>query len=273
MATDLEKSSREPDRSTTQTGSGLSGSSDAGLLDALARQVSDRQATAPQPNPLRVKPELRVTVSDDAESWTERQQRRRHEELREARRGATRGSLARMGSRYAECSFANFRCERPEQQAVVERLERYDWLHRPNVLLFGPKGTGKDHLLTALVRRAGEGDLGVLWRNGLDLFGEWRDAVGSEERERDAIAPLVGCDVLALSDPLPPSGALSEWQQQMLARVIDGRYRRMAPTWATLNVVSGEEADARLGPLIADRLRDGAVALFCNWPSYRRTAT
>jgi len=247
-------------------------SSDQAILDALARRQADTKRDVPG-GPARVTPELKITVSDDAESWNERQQRRRQAEFLEAKRWATGASLRRMGSRYAECSFETFVCESPEQQTVVDRLVGYDWLHRPNVLLFGPKGTGKDHLLTALVRLAGAGDLGVEWRNGLDLFGEWRSLVGGEESERDAIAPLVGCDVLALSDPLPPSGQLSEWQQQMLARVIDGRYRKLAPTWVTLNVTSGEEAESRLGPLIADRLRDGALALFCNWPSYRKVAT
>lgn len=246
-------------------------SSDLAILNELARRQADTLRHA-EPMPTRVKPELQITVADDAESWTERQQRRRHTEIQEAKRFATRASLSRMGSRYATCRFESFSCEQPEQQAIVDRLVGYDWLHRPNVLLFGPKGTGKDHLLTSLVRLAGDGGLGVEWRNGLDLFGEWRALVGSDERERDAIAPLIGCDVLALSDPMPPSGQLSEWQQQMLARVIDGRYRRLAPTWVTLNVMSGDEADARLGPLIADRLRDGAVALFCNWPSYRKVA-
>lgn len=249
-----------------------SASSDAAVLEALAAKQAETLRDAPR----RVKPavpELQVTVVDDFESWTDRQRRRRHEEIRDARRLATRASLLRMGTRYAECSFESFRCERPEQTAVLERLRGYDWLHRPNVLLFGPKGTGKDHLLTALVRQAGEGDLGVEWRNGLDLFGEWRALVGSEESEREAVAALVSCDVLALSDPLPPSGTLSEWQQQMLARVVDGRYRRLAPTWVTLNVTGKQEFDERLGPLIADRLRDGAVTCFCNWPSFRKVAT
>lgn len=264
------KPSSVPVRSTKPTEWEATVNSDDAILDALQQ----RQQTDPAPNliPLRVKPELTtaIIVDDEAETWSDRVARQAHERRRNERRSITSAALLRMGPRYAECSLENYRGEHPGQQEILERLRAYDWLTRPNLLLFGPKGTGKDHLLAAMARRAV--DLGVEWRNGLDLFGEWRDMVGSETRERDAIASLIGADVLALSDPLPPSGALSEWQQQMLARVVDGRYRRLAPTWATLNVVDRAEFDARLGPMIADRLRDGAVALFCNWPSYRRAA-
>ena len=247
--------------------------SDQHTLDALQRQIAGQQQ---RDNPCvveRVLPELAVTVADDAETFAEAARRRALEERLERKRQTTAVSLARMGARYADCTFESFQVTHADQEAVVRRLAAYDWERRPNVLLFGPKGTGKDHLLAALVRRAT--DLGVEWRNGLDLFGEWRDLVGGDkpERERDALAPLVAADVLALSDPLPPSGELTAWQQQMLARVVDGRYRALRPTWATLNVQGREDFESRLGPLIADRLRDGAVALFCNWPSYRRTAT
>ena len=42
--------------------------------------------------------------------------------------------------------------------------------------------------------------------------------------------------------------------------------------WVTVNVNSRAELDSRMGVQLADRLVDGALTLFCNWPSYRKPA-
>ena len=44
----------------------------------------------------------------------------------------------------------------------------------------------------------------------------------------------------------------------------------MRPTWISMNVASGEEAESRIGVAIIDRWRDGALTLAFNWPSYRK---
>jgi hypothetical protein len=59
----------------------------------------------------------------------------------------------------------------------------------------------------------------------------------------------------------------------MLFRVVDARYRQCKPTWITVNAVGRTELDRRMGAQTADRITDGAVALFCNWPSYRKAST
>ena len=40
----------------------------------------------------------------------------------------------------------------------------------------------------------------------------------------------------------------------------------------TVNVASGAELDERLSPQGADRLRDGALAIYCDWSSWRKAA-
>lgn len=110
----------------------------------------------------------------------------------------------------------------------------------------------------------------VTWQNGMDLFGDIRDAMDTGDTERSLVARLVAPDVLYMSDPLPPIGKLTEFQAGLLFRVLDGRYNRRRPTWATINVSSGAELDDRIGPQNGDRLRDGALAIFCDWSSYRK---
>ncbi len=76
--------------------------------------------------------------------------------------------------------------------------------------------------------------------------------------------------MLVLDDVLPPNGVLTEYQASTLHRLIDARYRRCRPTWVTMNAADGAEAERGMGPQVVDRLRHGALALFCSWPSYRK---
>jgi DNA replication protein DnaC len=81
---------------------------------------------------------------------------------------------------------------------------------------------------------------------------------------------MVQPDVLYLSDPLPPFGNLTAHQATMLFRILDARYSRSKPTWVSVNVVSGLELDERIGAQNGDRLRDNAICILCDWPSYRK---
>jgi DNA replication protein DnaC len=140
-----------------------------------------------------------------------------------------------------------------------------------NLILYGPPGTGKDHLLVALLRVAIMADLSAEWINGQDLFGEFRDRIDTDLSEERAVRKFCRADVLAISDPLPPRGSVSDYGATMLYRVIDRRYRGLRATWTTVNVADAAEAARELTGPIFDRLADNCVAVFCNWPSYRRT--
>jgi DNA replication protein DnaC len=141
------------------------------------------------------------------------------------------------------------------------------------IVLFGPSGGGKDHLLIGLARAAIKARLKVDWDNGQDLYGRFRDAMGSNEPEFVMVREYTAPDVLILSDPLPPQGSLTDFQSATLFRILDARYRICRPTWVTLNVASGAEAESRMGVSLVDRLRHGSLCVWCNWPSYRKPRT
>jgi DNA replication protein DnaC len=185
-------------------------------------------------------------------------------------------SLVRLrGKRYADCRLSNFELRHEQQRSTVERLENFaKGIHSHvtsghGVLCFGAKGTGKDHLLMALARVAVGHHFSVHWMNGAEMRGDVRDSTKMDDLERNYVATLVRPDVLWISDPLPVSGSLTEAQQDRLFRVLDARYSRLKPTWVTVNVANREELEERMGPQNADRLRDGALAVFCDWPSFR----
>lgn len=209
----------------------------------------------------------------------------------DAREQAQREGLAKwsalqkkLGVRYAECKLSNFTIYgeaefQARQMAVVDSLRSYGEHMEKNVsrgkgiILYGPPGTGKDHLLSAMMAHACWHNLDVSWRNGMDFYAERRDAIHSERLERDLIQDFVRPNVLCISDPVPPWGTLTEGQVEFLFRVVDARYRQCKPVWMTANFTEGKEAESRIGTQIVDRLRDGALALHCNWPSYRKVGT
>jgi DNA replication protein DnaC len=184
--------------------------------------------------------------------------------------------LSDVGTRYRTADFSTWEFTDERQQKVVAAAREYaaeiakQIEAGRNAIIFGQPGTGKDHLMVSLMRAAVlDAGVSVKWVNGMDLYGDWRDGISSEKSERELVSSLSGAAVLAVSDPLPPSGPLTAYQQSMLFRVIDRRYRNAKPTWMTLNVANAAEAIERLGAAVVDRLREGALKLWCNWSSYR----
>jgi len=187
---------------------------------------------------------------------------------------------SQAGAKYRECRLSNFQATRPAQKNVLKALQEYlaglaeNLALARGVVLYGPCGTGKDHLMFGLVGQV-IWDTGkdAKWLNGQTWFGELRDAIDDDRRSEESIINgMVSPALLVISDPLPPlaDDRLSSYQSSMLYRVINGRYAAGKPTFLTLNVRDDEEADRRLGAPTWDRCFDGSYKLFCSWPSYRK---
>lgn len=184
-----------------------------------------------------------------------------------------------VGSRYRDCTLENFVTTTETQTRVLDAIKAYaaDMAARirdgQGIVLFGPSGTGKDHLLVGLMRILIERERrAAYWLNGVSLFSMFRDAMDGHDSEERLVRKLAGPHVLVLSDPQPAMGSLTAFQSQVLFQVVDERYRSQRPTWVSMNAASGDEAAAKIGMATVDRLRDGALTLMCNWPSYRKAA-
>ena len=192
--------------------------------------------------------------------------------------------LAGVGKRYADCRLANFKqfgseAERVRQRAALRSLQKFcdemtDVLESGrNLFLHGPVGNGKDHLMVAVMRIAFRYTPSCWWTNGVDIFTAMRDTMDrGETRESHTIGEYTRPQVLAISDPVPPSGRLTEYQATVLFQIIDRRYRDCKPTFVTANFKDGKDAANRVGAQVIDRLKHGALSIHCDWPSYRETA-
>lgn len=206
-----------------------------------------------------------VEAQDSAEKEKRWQRNRTWDEL-----------IRQAGERYRNASFQNYDVTHEGQREVVTALAEYasniekEILAGHGVVLFGPSGTGKDHLVIALAREAVKADvLSFQWAGGQKLFSEARDLMDSYKSEAWFVQQYVRPQVLILSDPTSVKGNLTDYQAGLLYQIIDGRYRACRATWVTMNVAKGEEAEERLGVAIVDRLRHDSVTPFCKWPSYR----
>jgi len=196
--------------------------------------------------------------------------------------------MDQVGARYRNCSFESFLSDGDPQSKAVHRLLNMAKSGKPtNVVLFGPCGTGKDHLVAATMRelmrsewdppKNEKGITGysqyrhpIHWENGQELFDKMKDEFNQTPKEKIAYTCRLAA-VLYLSDLAPMTGSLTDFESRQLFKILDQRYRDESPVWITVNVNSREELDKAIGAKTADRLIDDAIAIHCNWPSYRKT--
>ena len=182
---------------------------------------------------------------------------------------AVKNLSAEIGARYgpSRCTLESYRADNAKQREALERLRLFD-ISR-GLVLFGTVGTGKDHLLAAMLYRACKAGKKASWVSGPELFGTFRDGFDSGAREVSSLKAFTRPDVLGISDPVPQIGDASSWRVEILYRVIELRYRELKPTWLTINANSPADADAKLTAPVFDRLREDAELIPCFWPSFR----
>lgn len=189
--------------------------------------------------------------------------------------------VAERGRRYERCQLNEFKTGEDEHRKARRdaltkvsdfcvRIESGD--AKANLIFAGPSGSGKDHLMFYVLRFAVmHCGVRASWVDGQRLFSELRDGITQGRTEREILLEHIKADVLAMSDPVPPSGQLSDHQRNTLYRLIDERYSQCRPIWMTVNAANAKELDERMGVQLVDRLLHDAVAVNCYWPSYRRS--
>ena len=181
--------------------------------------------------------------------------------------------------RYLKCSFSNFNVSNDRQRLALAKIRKFaEHLETHidngvNVILYGPCGTGKDHLMTALMgtvvwkfarmRRIYFYDGAILAARAKADRGKTVSGYYSEDSVREP-------RVLAISDPVLPGETAKYYQRERLNQLIDEQYRARHPVWITINSSTREEFNEMITPRIADRLRHNAFTLHTDWESFRQ---
>ncbi len=265
---------------TSDPASGLAADQEIAVLNQIIQDGRDAQGiTEPygvdtptlamrvlEPRTPEQQAKIDALIADDERRERESQRHRRLSEF-----------LGSVGELHKICRLQNFECNSPEQRKALAALKEYsDTIparleNSEGLILYGPVGTGKDHLAVSLGGIAVERfDRSVRLVNAQEWFGDIRDAMDTKRDERFLISELSRPDILIISDPVPPTGPLSQHMATMLYRLVEKRDCRGKVTWMTLNVKDDADADRQLGEPTWDRLCDRAWKVHCRWSSHRK---
>ena len=137
------------------------------------------------------------------------------------------------------------------------------------LVLLGPPGLGKSHLLTAIVAEAVKADYSAAYVVWPDVVSEVKAGFNLPAREerRDIIGILRERDLVAL-DELALKPGSTEFEHSLLFDLLDYRYRHQLPTLAASNATR-EGLAAAVGERIADRLSECSPLLVLTGKSQR----
>jgi DNA replication protein DnaC len=201
---------------------------------------------------------------------------------KDAQRARETDWLGIMGTRerYLDCTLENFQTDLPWRAEVLQavrtierNLEEHLRAGR-NLVFAGPCGTGKDHLLAALLRVVVLELLQrpkVVFTRGVDAC----DSAKARGKNRTVELPTVGKGggaqvLLAISDPVISGCPLRHYEAKRLFQLVDQQYSRRQPIWTTINAQNRAEADELLTAPVSDRLFANALTVFFDGDTYRQ---
>ena len=156
-----------------------------------------------------------------------------------------------VGPKYAHCRFETFR-ETKETAPAVQLLKQYVEEARGGIFIFGPTGTGKTHLATAMMRAFIEQGRDCQYVTVPELLMRLKRSFDSSQpSSEEELLVNYSTSILILDDL--GVGPITEWVRQVIHLLLDKRDRYLKPTIVVSNLRLEEIADL-FGEPIASRI-------------------
>jgi DNA replication protein DnaC len=192
--------------------------------------------------------------------------------------------------KYQTCDFNDFDCrwEGHRNETLWKALghaqkfvDEYG-INAQGLLFLGPPGTGKTHLMVALLRKLCEKGADAVFLDYQELLRQIQNSYNpaAHTREYELLQPVLSSDIVAIDDL--GNNRISDWVEDTVTYIVNHRYSRNLPTLFTANLseermegVAGQRVtqpsfEERLGPRVASRLREMCRFVEMKSADYRR---
>lgn len=180
-------------------------------------------------------------------------------------------SLNDLGKRFEESEFDNL-IPRPGTESAIKTAQQYirefeSWGCK-SLLIWGRPGNGKTHIASAIAKTLDEQGYSIVFQSVPELLERIRSTFrkNSRDTEEQIMKALLNCDLLILDD----IGAekLTDWVQDIIFRIVDGRYRKEKPILYTSNLTMEGLAE-QVSYRTYDRITETSVLVQNKSSSYR----
>lgn len=217
------------------------------------------------------------TCADEAKKIQDAEDRETERQKAIADRMARRLGSAMIPPRFRGKTFEDFVVDDEKQAKVLKVCRDYaenfnkHYNEGRSLLLLGNVGTGKTHLAAAIADQIiTQQGCTALYRT---VYGILQYVKGSFDRESeyseaDAFAAFIEPNLLIIDEV--GATKTTEFEQQTLFNIVNGRYEQQIPTIVISNLMP-EELVIALGERCVDRLREGGgIAQVFTWGSVRK---
>lgn len=181
-------------------------------------------------------------------------------------------SISNLGERFSKSTFESFLDRNGSETAykvAVKYVKTFKEWNGESLMIWGEPGNGKTHLAAAIVNELSKKAYIVVFQSVPELLQRIRSTFNSENKENETqiMRALLECDLLILDD----IGAekTTEWVEEKLFNIIDGRYRKELPTLYTSNL-EPKELKNQVGKRSYDRMVETSLTVKNEAASYRR---